>query len=54
MYEYTMQGVKLGTTEKERDILVTVKRNVKTSAHWSKASSVSSGETFVFVTDSHL
>jgi hypothetical protein len=32
MYKFTMRGVKLGTTEEEKDIVVTVTRNLKPSA----------------------
>jgi hypothetical protein len=34
---YFMRGVKLGTTEEERDIGVTVARNLKPSAQCNKA-----------------
>ncbi len=36
-YEYTMRGVKLGTTEEERDIGVIITKNLKPSAQCSKA-----------------
>jgi hypothetical protein len=36
-YEYFMRGVKLGTTEEERDIGVTVSSNLKPAAQCSKA-----------------
>jgi hypothetical protein len=36
-YEYTMRGVRLGTTEEERDIGVIVTKNLKPSAQCSKA-----------------
>jgi hypothetical protein len=35
-YEYFMRGTKLGTTDKERDIGVTITKNLKPSAHRSK------------------
>jgi hypothetical protein len=36
-YEYFMRGTKLGTTDEERDIGVTITKNLKPSAHCSKA-----------------
>jgi ribonuclease P/MRP protein subunit RPP40 len=36
-YDYYMRGTKLGTTQEERDIGVTITSNLKPSAHCSKA-----------------
>ncbi len=36
-YDYYMRGTKLGTTQEERDIGVTITRNLKPSAHCNKA-----------------
>jgi hypothetical protein len=36
-YEYFMRGMKLSTTEEEKDIGVTVNRNLKSSMQCSKA-----------------
>jgi hypothetical protein len=38
-YEYFMRGTKLGTTDEERDIKVTITKNLKPSAHCSKTAS---------------
>jgi hypothetical protein len=36
-FEYTMRGTRICTTEEERDIGISVTKNLKPSAHCSKA-----------------
>jgi hypothetical protein len=44
-YEYFMRGTKLGTTDEERDIGVTITKNLKPSVHCSKAAGRASPRT---------